>query len=394
MNRLVNILILFSAVLFIVSCSESVIEEPKELDYYMKFYGNYYKDQLFDIKITPDEETIIAGYRDIDDSREDAWIIKTDVFGMVEWEKVFTGENNYRGYGLYISNSIYYAGYEKLSGNIQKGFLCRYSFEGNLIDSISFDIDADEVKDIKFLTQSSALRFIAHISKDNSDEIYIYEISSENNLSLISTNKLYNFLEDRLYFYEQPGGDLFLTGTFKEVDHPENTDIMVSRLVDDNIVWSYSYGNEGVTEKSSGIIQQNDSLYVGATVVNASNGNKVNLIKMDGSGLNHDWSEINLSGNNTSYSMIVNQDKEFVFTGERKIDNQTSYVFMARTSLSGKVILEKMYGNQGFSQGKFVLNLDGNNKGFVIAGNISTNTQNDANDIIVIKVNELGEWIY
>jgi len=126
MNRLVNILILFSAVLFIVSCSESVIEEPKELDYYMKFYGNYYKDQLFDIKITPDEETIIAGYRDIDDSREDAWIIKTDVFGMVEWEKVFTGENNYRGYGLYISNSIYYAGYEKLSGNIQKGFLCRY----------------------------------------------------------------------------------------------------------------------------------------------------------------------------------------------------------------------------------------------------------------------------
>jgi len=394
MNRLFISVILFSAALFIVSCSESVIEEPKQLDYYMKFYGNYYKDQLFDIKITPDEETVIAGYRNNNDNREEAWIIKTDVFGMVEWEKVFTGNNNLRGYGLYINNYVYYAGYEKLNGNTQKGFLCQYSFEGNLIDSISFDIDADEVKDIKFLTQTTELRFIAHITKDNSDEIYIYEITSGNNLSLISTNKLYNVLEDRLYYYEQPGGDLFLTGSFKEVHHPENTDIMISRLIDDNILWSYNYGNEGITEKSSGIILLNDSLYVGATVVNTSNESKVNLIKMDRSGLNQEWREINLDGDNTSYSMIINQNKEFVFTGEHIFDNQTSYVFMARTSLSGNVILEKVYGSQGFSQGKFVLNLDGNKKGFVIAGNISTNTQNDANDIIIIKVNELGEWIY
>jgi hypothetical protein len=89
--------------------------------------------------------------------------------------------------------------------------------------------------------------------------------------------------------------------------------------------------------------------------------------------------------------MIVNGDNEFAFIGER-VDDQNSKVFMARTSLTGDVLSENEYGYKGLNRGRFIINLPGENKGFIIAGNISTSA--DAKDILVIKANETGEWIY
>ncbi|MBI9052310.1 MAG: hypothetical protein JEY96_00740 [Bacteroidales bacterium] len=397
MNRLVKWVVIVLITIIAMSCKEIALDEPQVQDYFMKFYGNYHNDNLYDIKLTQNEEIVLAGYRQMSDESEKAWIIKTKVDGMVDWEKEFSGTNNYRGYGLYIDNLINFAAYEFVPGSTtQKGFLCQYNMDGTLVDSLSFDILADHVKDIKFLTNNSNLRFIVHVSLNNNDEIYIYELTSSNEINLISANNLYRTVVGSLYFYEQGNGDLYLTGSFEEVDNPGYTDILVSRIIDDNIIWSYQKGESGAIEETSGIVLLNNALYVSATKHSdlESTDGSLYLIKMDASGLSDEEIEINLEGDNTSYNMIVNSEEEFVLVGDRKIDDKISKIFMVRISLEGQILLENEYGNVGDSHGRFVKKLPEAKSGFVIAGNIATSTDEDAKDIIVIKADELGEWIF
>ena len=393
MNRLMIRLLIAIIPFMAISCSKITIDNPKSLDYFMKFYGNYYNDNLYDIGITQDQEIVLAGYRSNSEELEEAWIIKTGTDGMVEWEKAYSGHNNFRGYGLLLDENIYFAGYEERVDSTQIGFLYHYNLDGSLIDSTFFEIEVDEVKDIKFMTNNTNIRFVAHIARNNSDEIYIYEITASNQVNLISKNKLYSTLNGSMYYYEQENGGFYITGSIQEVDNEKYSDIMVSHILDDNIVWSYNYGEPGVTEKSSGITLLNDLLYVAATEIldPVADEGQVYLMKMNAIGLEAEIYNIALTGNNTSYDMIVNGDNEFAFIGERK-DDQTSKVFMARTSLIGDVLSENEYGYKGLSRGRFIVNLPGENKGFIIAGDISTS--DDAKDIIVIKANETGEWIY
>lgn len=395
MNRLMIRLIIAIIPFLAISCSEIPVDSPKSLDYYMKFYGNYHNDNLYDISITQNEEIVLAGYRNVNEAQEEAWIIKTGTDGMVEWEKTYSGLNNQRGYGLFVNENIYFAGY--VDDSTQTGFLRQYNMDGTVIDSTEFSIQADEVKDIKFLTNNTNIRFVVHIAKGGSDEIHIYELTSSFEANLVSKNQLHSTLDGSMYYYEQENGDLYLTGSIKEVDNDQYSDIMVSHIVDDNIVWSYSYGEQGETEKSSGIVLLNDILYVTATKIldPVADEGQVYLIQMSSTGLNAEILNLSLIGNNTSYDMLVNGDEEFVFVGERRIDEQNSKVFMARTSLTGEVLSENEYGYKGLCRGRFVVKLQGENKGFIIAGNMSTSGVNaDAKDILVIKANETGEWIY
>jgi len=266
--------------------------------------------------------------------------------------------------------------------------------DGTLIDSLSYDIIADEVKDIKFLANNSNLRFIVHVTVNSSDEIYIFELTPSNEINLISANKLYSIVEGSLYFYEQENGNLYLSGSIQEVGNPEYTDIMVSRIVDDNIIWSYHYGNINEKEKASGIVLLDNSLYLSATKFTSptSNEGSLYMMQMDANGLNAQNIDIDIAGDNTSYSMIVNSQNEFVIVGERILDVNNSKIFMSRIALDGQVLLDNEYGNTGFSKGRFVLNLEGVNKGFIIAGDI--NTAPESKDVLVVKADELGQWIY
>jgi hypothetical protein len=392
MIRLIIALIPILAI--VTSCDKIDVDTPKNLDYFMKFYGNYYDDNLYDISITANEEIVLAGYRNVGEEEEEGWIIKTGTDGMVEWEETYSGTNNYRGYGLLVDENIYFAGYKDVEGT-PIGLLYIYNFEGNAIDSAEFSIDADKVKDIKFMNNNTNVRLVAHITKDENDEIHIYEISpTDYEATLVSKNQLHSEVDGSIYFYEQENGDFYLAGSIQEAGSDQYSDVMVSHIVNDNIVWSYTFGEENVKEKSSGLVLLNDSLYVAATEIIdlATNEGQVFLWKMTNTGTNEELIDIDLTGYNISEEIILNGENEFVFVGERRIDNLISKVFMARTSLTGKVLSENEYGNIGLCRGRFVLNLPGESNGFIIAGDIYTSEE--AKDVLVIKANETGEWIY
>ncbi len=389
-----GLFVVMAIVLF--SCNEIKLEQPENLDYFMKFYGNFHNDQLSDVVVSGNENIILTGYREVVGESDEAWIIKTDKNGMVDWEKKLSGVNNFRGYGLFVDENIYYVGYEQVQGaTSQRGFLYQYSMAGKLIDSVSFNIEAETVKDMKFLNEGVNMRFLAHVNKNSQDEVLIYKISQRNAVNLVSANRLFKVIEGRLYFYERDNGNIYFSGSIDETGTDENTDILVSCLESDNFIWSYIYGEEGVSEKAAGIVYKDDFLFLGGTKMktNQATGSAY-ILKLDNTGQEIGQNGVSLGDNSLVHDFKLHNDNEFVFTGKKVIDSKNSKIFLVRTSLRGAVKVEKDYGEKGLSEGRYIRDLPGG-RGFVIAGNVSTSGVNtEANDVLVIKVNEEGEWIY
>jgi len=78
-------------------------QTPPEIQW-SSVFGGTYDDIAYDFEITPDGGYIIAGYTKSKDTLEgylvsyDAWIIKTDNYGLLEWEKNYGGSSSDRAY--------------------------------------------------------------------------------------------------------------------------------------------------------------------------------------------------------------------------------------------------------------------------------------------------------
>ncbi|MGM0496618.1 MAG: hypothetical protein ACQESJ_01745, partial [Bacteroidota bacterium] len=166
--KIANIVLAISlTVLFGVSCSEVTVDEPIKQEYFMKFYGNYHSDFLYDIAVNTEEEIALTGYRKTEKGIEEGWLIKTDSYGMVDWKKKVAGNTDIRIYGLTIEGSVYCSGYREVEGSSDKeGFLYQYNNQGDLLDTLVFDIQVDKIKDMKFLVNDDNLRILAHISRN------------------------------------------------------------------------------------------------------------------------------------------------------------------------------------------------------------------------------------
>jgi hypothetical protein len=92
---------------------------------------------------------------------------------------------------------------------------------------------------------------------------------------------------------------------------------------------------------------------------------------------------------------VLNGIEELVWSGERNIDERNIRIFMARTTLNGQTKLETEYGDRGYSSGRRITMLPGVDRGFLLSGILSTSgVSEDANDVLVIKVDKNGDWIY
>lgn len=395
MTRLNFALIAFFMILFWVSCEEVVVKEPVKQDYFMKFYGGFHSDQITDIIVNSDEHIVMTGFRNSAEGREKAWVIKTNEQGMVVWENMVDGSDDCKGYGVFTDGVINQIGcYEKPESDVQKGFFFRYDQEGSIIDSLYFDINADVVKDMKFLSTGSGLRFYAHINRNGDDEIVFYKLKNKN-IVTVTTNNLYNTISGRLFKHEKANGDVLFCGNINENGETGETDILIVHMENNSISWTNIYGKEGISEKSAGIMSQSGFIYLAKNVFTKQNAPENFIVqKLDVGGVPIDQYIANLSEKNYVCDFVNSTDKnELVFTGYKQVDNKNTSAFMARDSIKGTSVVEKTYGYKGVTKGRFIRKLP-NEKGYVIAGTVSTSGLNsEAKDVMVIKVNQECEWI-
>ena len=396
--KLANIVLATTiTLLFGVSCSEVTVDEPVKQEYFMKFYGNYHSDFLYDLAVNTEEEIVLTGYRRTEEGIEEGWLIKTDSYGMIDWKEKIEGNTNSRIYGLLIDGSVYCSGYREVEGSSGKeGFLYQYNSKGDLLDTLAFDIQVDKIKDMKFLVNDNNTRILAHVNRNGTDQVYIYGLAKTDSVSLLATNQLPGIIDGKINFHELKNGNVYITGSLKEDDEEGQTDIMLSHLVDNNISWTYIFGEDEKSERASGIIMHNNYLYVAAS--NHQNGNpgssEVYLLQLTQDGVETDTMNVSLTGSNVPADMLYYEDNRFVIVGDRKEDKKNSDIFMSVISDEGETLIEKSYGYKGLSGGKIAVKLPSGQQGYIIAGDITTSPLSpDAVDVLVIKANENGEWI-
>lgn len=383
------------------SCEKVAVDEPEQLNYFMKLYGNYYNDRLNSIDITNNENIVLAGERTLEEGDVAGWLIMTDQAGMVEVERTYHLDNNVRVLGAYVRDNIYFTACEINPVSPHNGWVLVYDEMLNLTDSLSFSIDIEKVIGVEFLKMSDQVRFLLHGNNGNTDEILIYEIGDDNAVHLISRNEMYGTLQGRLYVYETANNTLYLAGSVPEIAGQVGPDaksnIMVSCVMNDNIVWSYSHGEIGVSELCAGIVSVDDQLLVGGSQkISDENhfADSLFIYKLDDYGQIQSNQSVLLTGPNRAYEMMLNSNNELVWTGERKIDERNIRIFMARTTLNGQIILEVEYGDRGYSSGRRITMLPESSSGFLLSGILSTSgVSEDANDVLVIKVDKNGDWI-
>jgi hypothetical protein len=397
-----NILIVIILILgMIASCKKVSVDKPEKLDYFMKLYGNYFNDRLNGVDITDDERIVLAGDRTLEEGEIEGWFIITDDEGMVQFERKYNFENDIRVFETSVNQSTYFIACEVNQGSSHNGWVVVYDENMMFSDSLSFTVDIETIKSIQFLEKSQQERFLLHGNNGSTDEVLIYEIGTDNGVHLISRNEMYGELEGRLYIFENSQSTIYMAGSVPEVAGQSGTgtsNIMVSRLDNDNIVWSYSIGDPGESELCAGIVFTDNQLFIGGSKKLSEEhyfADKLFIYKLNDYGQVAAIHDVETNGASRSFEMVLNGADELVWTGERKVDERTIRIFMARTTLNGQIKLEAEYGDRGYSSGRNITMLPGIERGFLISGILSTSgVSEDANDVLVIKVDKNGDWIH
>jgi hypothetical protein len=393
------VIILLSGI--ISSCEKVTVDEPEQLNYFMKLYGNYFSDRLNGIDIAENERILIAGDRTLEEGELEGWLIITDKEGMVVNEKAYNLNNDVRVLGTHTGINNYFVACEINPTGLHNGWVLVYDETMEMIDSLDFSIDIEAIKGVEFLKKSGQTKFLLHGNNGNTDEILIYEIVPNSSVQLMSRNEIYGELNGRLYVFEGANDTLYLAGSVPEVAGATATDvksnILVSCLHNDNLLWSYSHGEYEVSELCSGIVYINNQLLIGGAQKISDEhhfANELFIYELDHNGQLYATQIFTPKGQSRAYEMLLNGNDELVWTGERKIDERNIRIFMARTTLNGQVILETEYGDRGYSSGRRITKLPGIDQGFLLSGILSTSgVSNDANDVLVIKVDKNGDWI-
>jgi hypothetical protein len=85
---------------FLNSCREETFS-PSQADSFIKFFGNYYKDEGFDIRSLNDGGYLLVGTTTTENAGTNIVLIRTDKYGNEVWEpRQFGGLHDDRAYSL------------------------------------------------------------------------------------------------------------------------------------------------------------------------------------------------------------------------------------------------------------------------------------------------------
>jgi predicted secreted protein len=156
-----------------IKASSGGIVREKNIDlvvrklFWAKAYSSTLTDEALSIQRTKDGGFIVAGYMTISVTNTDAWVLKLDPDGNVQWQKVFGGpfadeayevkETHYEGQVSYIV-----AGYSVTSVPTPQsnGFIVKLDSNGNFVWSLTYGGTADDQFRSLTIYQESVTEYI------------------------------------------------------------------------------------------------------------------------------------------------------------------------------------------------------------------------------------------
>lgn len=151
---------------------------------WQKSYGGFKHEWGYAIVITPDGGFAVAGSTETYGAgNQDAWLIKTDSLGNLEWARSYGGPDNEEGYSLVQMNDLGFliAGHTRSFGaGQQDAYVIRTDYQGNIKWSKTFGGEFNEIAEdvIKGLKDSFVIAGSTNSFGMGSSDLYVLKLDS------------------------------------------------------------------------------------------------------------------------------------------------------------------------------------------------------------------------
>lgn len=264
-----------------------------------KNYGTSGEDRVNSLLQTSDGGYVLVGYKH--DNGEDSWIVKTDSTGTVVWQK-----------NLGVTGDDAFLTVKKLSdGSL---LACGYTYSGNW--GVGNFYDGRVVK----LTPTGEILWSKVLGAGGGD---------------FSMN-----------FFEIPGQGIFVSGYYGS-NTANIYDLWLTKLnYDGQIAWEKIYGTQSEERSAAGIALTSDGCFM-LTGYRSESGVKSGMItKVDTSG-KEVWTKLYPSINGDMLKMNRLPDNSLVVSGYTTVSGSGQQGFLMKINNSGSVSWTKYYGGSG-----------------------------------------------
>ena len=319
--------------------------EPTEV--WSNTFGGSEIDEAMDIRETPDGGFILAGHTESSGAgRRDAWLIKVDGEGTLEWERTFGGERYDQAYavGLTTDGGYAFAGYTNPAG--------------------SSDSDAWLVK-----TDASGIEEWGRtFGGSRRDEARAMKVTSD--------------------------GGFVLAGFSDSFGTDGSRDVWLIRTEADGTQrWAYAYGGNRLDEGHA-VAQTSDGGFIlaGLTASFGAGREDAYLVKTDADGI-QEWSAtFGGTENDKAHDVQQTSDGGYIVTGWTSSVGSGSFdLWLIKTNSAGVEEWSRTFGFSYIDSGHSVAQTpDG---GYIVAG-YSSDSVHSGKDLWLIKTDSNGvvEW--
>jgi hypothetical protein len=375
-------LLLSSVVLFVLASFLFVGSVGASSEMWSRTYGGAADDEAMAVVQTSNGGYAIAGYTNSSGAGDyDFWLVKTDVYGNVEWNQIYGEAVSERASSLIEASDGGYA----IAGSTH------FSFGPGAYDCWLVKTDEHGVMEWK-QTYRGADNEIASALVETSDGGY----ALAGGTSLVKTDANGNIQWNRTYgeegfysFYSlvatSDGGYAlagcggFIMTSFWLVKTDEYG----------TMEWSNEYGEYG-TSTAHSVVATSDGGYALAGDTNpfGPEGFDFFLVKTDSNG-NMEWNRTyGGTGWDTAHSLVVTSDGGFALVGTiNAYTTDNSDFWLVKTDRYGNMEWNRTYGGTGMENAYSLV--EASDGGYVIAGETSSFGAGDS-DFWLVKTDEYG----
>ena len=364
---------IFIISIILLSCKKELTPDPIQKDYFIKLYGKSFIDEGLDVKQTSDDGYIMVGKTSISDQETDLMIIKTDMYGNVEWQQNFGNQGYDEGRSVKITSDGGYivTGVTTSTKNERKAVIIKYSTTGSKQWDQIIGADSSHYEGNSIIQLSDGGFAVAGTYSsdyfDNSISKQMLVLRLDNTGSILWEGQYgqNNNIDEGNEIIQESSGDLVLIGSTSITRNADDLGINIGiHQIDLNTGTSLrdnSYGG-GTSDIGNSIHATSDGGFV---MVGNSNGN-IYVSRIGNDIFDVKWEkEIGSFGIENGNSIVITNDNKIIITGSINTNGKED-VYLVILGMGGSLITEETYGGSGLDVGNSAsLTSDG---GIVITG--------------------------
>ena len=369
---------------------------------WVKLYGGALDDEAAAIVQTGDGGYGIAGTTySFGAGSADFWLVKVDSSGNMQWNQTYGGAGADFAYSMVqtMDGGYALAGETYSSGASDSDFwLVKVNYSGSIQWNKTYGEPTADGANSIIQTSDGGYALAGYSTDSNaSKDLWFVKTDSSGNMQWNRTYGGSRWDEAASVIQTSDGGYALAgtTNSLSDVTYMPHDCWLVKTDSDGNMIWNKTYDGDGGFDGANSLVQTSDGGYTLAGHTGGFIGQNVWIIKTDSDG-NRIWDVIWSTREPAQTSCLIQtSDGGYAVTGwTESLDGFagfSSYVFLVKADLNGKIQWNSTYSGLGDSKALFAVQTD--DGGYTMAGTTQSNDEGTHYDIWFTKADPSGEII-